>query len=121
MICPTCGSAEIRVSKHPHWDDFLQRIRGREAFRCRKCRLRFFASPSSEFDPAQVRQSMHTHRPKKLISTRAKKRLIQRLTVISIFAVALIIFLFFLRYITTERMPASNSGAIGSGLFSTPA
>jgi multidrug efflux pump subunit AcrB len=48
------------------------------------------------------------------MSTRSKNRLVRRLFVILIFAVAFIIFLFFLRYLTTERMPASDSGAVSS-------
>jgi len=119
MICPRCNSIEIRVSKHLHWDDFLQRIRGREAYRCRKCRFRFFALPVSELDLAAVHQSTHSNRPKMLISTRARKRLAKRLVVMSIFAVAFIIFWYFLRYITTERMPASDSGAISFSLTGT--
>jgi len=121
MICPKCSSTEIRVSKHPHWDDFLQRIRGREGYRCRKCRFRFFASPSSELDPVPVHQSTHTSRPKILISTRARKRLVKRLVVISIFAVAFIVFWFFLRYITTERMPGSDSSVMTFSLTGIPA
>jgi multidrug efflux pump subunit AcrB len=50
------------------------------------------------------------------MSTRSKKRLVRLLVVIGIFAVAFVIFLFFLRYLTTERMPASDSGAISSHL-----
>lgn len=37
----------------------------------------------------------------------------RRLIVISIFAVAFILFFFFLRYLTTERMPAPESRSIG--------
>jgi hypothetical protein len=117
MICPACGSTDIRVSKHPHWDDFLQRARGREAFRCRKCRLRFFASPGSEADPVPVHQSTHTHRPKRLISSRTKNRLVKRVVVISIFAVAFILFWFFLRYLTTEHMLAPESRFVSSSPF----
>jgi preprotein translocase subunit SecG len=39
------------------------------------------------------------------MSSRTKKRLIQRAVVISIFVVAFIVFLFFLKYLTTERNP----------------
>jgi len=48
------------------------------------------------------------------MSDRSKKRLVRRLIVILIFATAFIIFIFFLRYITTERMPASDSSAVRS-------
>ena len=114
MICPECGSSEVRSSRRSRWNDIFQRIRGREAFRCRKCRQRFFASVSTESGPEQAVQPKRTHRPAKLMSDRSKKRLVRRLIVNLIFAVAFIIFIFFLRYITTERMPASDSSAARS-------
>jgi transcriptional regulator NrdR family protein len=120
MICPECGSSEIRASKSTCWRDVFQRVRGREAFRCRQCRLRFFASESSVSVPERVVQSKPTHRPTKLVSTRMKKRLARQLTVIAIFAVALVIFLFFLRYLTTERSPSEDSGAVSSHLTCSP-
>jgi hypothetical protein len=113
MICPDCGSSEVRTSRRTRWSDIFQRVRGREAFRCRKCRLRFFASASTQPDPLQAGLPKHAHRPAKLMSYRSKKRLIRRLTVIAIFAVAFMLFWFFLRHITTEQMPPSDSGAIG--------
>jgi hypothetical protein len=112
MTCPECGSSEVRASRSTRWSDTFQRLRGREAFRCRKCRQRFFASSSTvPVLPAsgQPVQSKHTRRPARRISTHTKKRLIKRLVMLSIFAVAFILFLFFLRYLTTERMPASDS------------
>jgi len=121
MVCPACGSSEIRGSRSTHWDDFIQRVRGREAFRCRKCRQRFFASTGIEPAPKPASQSKKTSRPRKLISERSKKRLVRRLVVITIFAAAFIMFWFFLRYLTTERMPASDSGAVGSPATYSPA
>jgi hypothetical protein len=47
--------------------------------------------------------------------------LVRRLVVITIFAAAFIMFWFFLRYLTTERMPASDSGAVGSPATYSPA
>jgi hypothetical protein len=114
MTCPKCGSSDIRTSKSAHWNDVFQRVRGREALRCRKCRLRFFASNMAEPGSERVIQSKHTPRSAKLMSPRTKKHLVRRLIVISIFAVAFVLFLFFLRYLTTERMPASDSGAVSS-------
>jgi len=62
----------------------------------------------------QIVQSTHKPRHTKLLSTRKKNRLVKRLIVITIFAAAFLVFLFFLRYLTTERMPQSNSGAMNS-------
>jgi type VI protein secretion system component VasF len=116
MTCPECGSSEVRASRSTRWNDFFQRVRGREAFRCRKCRQRFFASPSSESGSKPTAQSTHTHRPNKLMSTRSKKRLVRQLIVAVIFAVAFALFLFFLRYLTTDRMPTTDYGAGKSSL-----
>jgi hypothetical protein len=113
MNCPKCGSTDLRTSKHAHWGDIFQRARGREAIRCRKCRLRFFVDRVIDANGKEtIAQS--THRPKsvKLLSSRTKHRLAKRLVVISIFAVAFIVFWLFLRYLTTERMPGSDSGAV---------
>jgi multidrug efflux pump subunit AcrB len=124
MTCPKCGSCEVRTSKSARWSDIFQRVRGREAFRCRKCRQRFFASISTGYVvpvAEHVVQSTRTHRPTKHISTRRKQRLVKRLVVILIFAVAFILFLFFLRYLTTERMPPSDSETTFSHVTSSQA
>jgi len=114
MTCPECGSSEIRVSRSTQWSDVFHRVLGREAFRCRKCRHRFFASDSPESNPERAVQSKQTHGPTKLMSTRAKNRLVRRVIVILIFAVAFVIFWYFLRYLTREPSPPGDSGATSS-------
>jgi hypothetical protein len=116
MTCPKCGSSEIRVSKSFRFSDLFQRVRGREACRCRKCRHRFFFSPSSEPGPGPAVLPKSTSHPPKFLSTRARKRLVRRSVAVVIFAVAALIFWLFLRYLTTERAPASDSGAVISHL-----
>lgn len=116
MTCPGCGSSEIRASHSANWSDVLKRVGGREAFRCRKCRLRFFARKFAA-PAAKQESSASSRRAAPLVSTRTKKRLARRMVAVVIFAAALVIFLFFLRYITTERVPAGDSGALG-GVFS---
>jgi flagellar basal body-associated protein FliL len=82
--------------------------------------MRFYASESAEPGPLKADQSKSTHRHPKLISTRSKKRLVRRLIVISIFALAFIIFWFFLHYLTTEKSPSQDSGAVSVPLTSFP-
>lgn len=48
------------------------------------------------------------------MSTRSKNRLVRRLIVILIFAVAFVIFWYFLRYLTSEPSPPRDSGATSS-------
>jgi hypothetical protein len=120
MLCPQCGSSHIHTSKRERWTDPLLRIRGRVAFRCHSCRLRFFALPSTEAAAEPAAQPKHRHRSTK-ISPRTKKRLIGRLVVFLIFAAAFVVFWFFLRYLTTERIPPQDSGAIRSSCFNPTA
>jgi len=102
MICPRCGSPEVCPSKTFKWTDVLYLVRGREAVRCQRCRMRFFAAEFSTaaLQPAGVPRG--TRRPARPLSPPSKKQLVRQLTVISIFALAAIIFLLFLRYLTTE-------------------
>jgi len=117
MTCPKCGSTDVRSSKRAALGDVFQRIRGHEAFRCRKCRQRFFVSESVLSDGQRIVLSKATNKPVKLMSVRKKQRLIRQLIVIAIFAVAFALFWFFLRYLTTERMPTSDSGALTTYLI----
>jgi len=120
MICPKCGSDDIRTSKHSHWGDFLQRARGRHALRCRKCRLRFFVTTLTDAAGKDVLVSKHKPRSTKLLSPRTRSRLMKRLVVVAIFAFAFVLFWFFLRYLTTERAPSEGSGIVSSHLTCIP-
>ena len=113
--CPSCGSTEVRVSKRSHWSDVFHLARGREAFRCRNCRRRFFVKQAEEKSISTSSRQGSNQRSRPRMSTTAKRRLQQRLLIIFIFALALTIFGFFLRYILREPSPPSDSG-----LFNTP-
>ena len=112
MTCPKCDSAEIRPSKHAHRGDTFKRALGLEPLRCRRCGHRFFTSLTTDAVPESPPASKRRSRPKKLIRTRTKKRLVRQLVVISIFALAFVVFWLFLRYLTTDHVPPSYSGAI---------
>ncbi len=116
MTCPECGSSDIRESRSAHWSKLFQQIFGRQPFRCRKCRRRFFASDSTASAPERAANSKDTRRPARLMTTRTKKRLVRRLIVISIFSLAFVLFLLFLGYLTTEHMSSSDSGSLSSPL-----
>ena len=102
MICPKCNSAEVRHSQRASWADTLQSWFGRRAYRCRSCRLRFHALQDGEPAPAK---------PHKHSSRRGKRSGRQRTVQILIFAVMLIMFLIFLRYLTRE--PSIGGGDTG--------
>ena len=112
MTCPKCSSAEIRPSKHAHLGDALKRALGLEPFRCRTCGHRFFSSLATEPGPELPPATKSSRRPKKLMRTRTKKRLVRQLVMISIFGAALVLFWFFLHYMTTDHVAPSDSGAI---------
>jgi len=97
MNCPACSSDDVRTSQSSRWNDFFQRVRGREVFRCRSCRKRFYSS-------TPIGDGTNT-------ANRRKKRLRRQLLVIAIFVVAFMIFWYFLRYITAEKDAPSESGA----------
>ena len=73
---------------------------------------RFYDSDSTTSGLQQVDKSKLTHRPAKFISARTKKRLVRRLIVISIFALAFIVFWLFLRYLTADKNTSQDSGAV---------
>ena len=55
MICPNCGSSEIRRSQRSSWADIVQQFRGQDAFRCRKCRNRFYYPRAGVGEPGSVK------------------------------------------------------------------
>jgi hypothetical protein len=109
MTCPTCGSLEIRESRSAQWSDFFYRLGDRSAFRCRRCRNRFFAPGDAESTPVLAPSPRRAGHGRGILNSRSKKRFMSRLLVISIFGAAFLVFWFFLRYLTTERPPSSNS------------
>jgi hypothetical protein len=112
MICPGCNSPDVRVSQQVHWSDVFQRLLGCQAYRCRKCRRRFYAPAFSGLTPSTVGQPGSIHTSALIASTRNKRRLIRRLIAIVIFTVMFVIFWFYLRYLTTDRTPPDSSEMI---------
>ena len=117
--CPSCGSTEVRVSKRSHWSDVFHLAGGREAFRCRNCRRRFFVKQAEEKSISTSSRQGSNQRSRPRMSTTAKRRLQRRLLIIFIFifALALAIFGLFLRFITREPSssgdPAPSSAVLG--------
>jgi hypothetical protein len=110
MTCPSCGSSEIRASRHAHWSDVFERVRGQVPLRCRKCRHRFYALKSMAGKELASR-SRHSARRTKLINIRKMKRFVSRVIMIGIIVVLMFIFLFFLNALSMRRMSEQDSGA----------
>ena len=51
-FCPKCGSTDIRGSHAHHALDYLLRTFGRQPYRCRSCRRRFYLRKPA--DPEQA-------------------------------------------------------------------
>lgn len=99
MNCPKCGSAEVRRSHHHKTRDLLESPFGRIAYRCRKCRNRFYAD--NDGTPVQHRPRSRNSGPK-----RGTRRLRRWMVEAAIFAIMLLLFLVFLRYVTREPSPS---------------
>ena len=102
MTCPKCGSENIRPSRHRKWSDLFRATTGREAFRCRRCHERFYATGSESATVILQR------RFRKRGSKRVQRLLLQAV----IGVVLLLIFYVFLHYLTREPSPANDSGAL---------
>ncbi len=106
MICPNCGSSEIRVSRSIRWSDVFRQMWGSEAFRCRDCQMRFYAPlPSASSSESRLLFSS-SGRPNRLFKIHKRRSVIRRLVVIAIFTVAFALFLCFLYYLS--RAPAQS-------------
>jgi len=110
MTCPKCGSNNLRQSRSGNWLDIFHRAARQDPFRCRDCRHRFYASNSGETadsSTTDAKSSKRSHRPKPWIGKRTRRRLVEA----AIFVAMLLLFLVFLRYLTQERTPPSDSGS----------
>jgi C4-type Zn-finger protein len=104
MTCPKCGSEDIRSAQRTQWADWFHRARHQRAWRCRKCRLRFYAraEPGTE-------QPRHQRKRERMRGSKA----LQRLIVQAIIGVILLfVFYVFLRYLTREPAASSDSGQL---------
>jgi hypothetical protein len=116
MTCPKCGSSDTRTSKSPRWIDVLQRVLGRKAFRCRTCRKRFFALPSSPLTLKPAEKPSRGHQSRRILTTRARNRLKRTITLAAIFALAFVLFLIFLRFIMADKDHNYSSESVGAHL-----
>jgi hypothetical protein len=119
MICPGCSSPDVRASQQNRWSDAFQRLIGCQAYRCRKCRLRFYAPELSEVTVGVTTSPGSIHRSQLVTNPGSRKRLVRRLLAIAVFTVMFIIFWFYLKYLTTDRTPPDNSQMI-QPLFAAP-
>ncbi len=107
MKCPKCGSTELRKSRHGKLSDVVQALFGRNAYRCRSCRVRFHTAESLESPGSASRDGAgprRQHHKRKRLSRGFRRRLVE----VAVFVLMLIVFLVFLRYLTREQAPAAE-------------
>jgi hypothetical protein len=112
MNCPACGSSDVRSSKRSRWSDTIQRAIGREAVRCRICRERFYISRSAALKSGNPL----VKRPKQLMSAQTRGRILRRVVLVAVFALAFALFWFLLDKIIGEGNQSRNSGGPVSSL-----
>lgn len=117
MTCPQCSSSSIRPSSHSSWKDILPRLRGREAFRCRKCRHRFFALPSTQIPVNNPDQPSRKIKHDKLSKQRQRRRLFRRIVTVVVVVVTFSLFGLFLHYITADHpsKPTEDEMSVSGG------
>jgi len=106
MKCPKCGSASVRESRRGKWNDPVHRAVGQTAYRCRDCRARFYFA-----EPPESRSSKNSSRRRRR-AAHAHRGIQRRFLEVALFVIALVLFLVFLRYITREQVPPSDSGQL---------
>jgi len=113
MTCPKCGSEDVRSSHQTRWNDWFHRAKHETAWRCRKCRRRFYAY--TEPGAGQPRPAR-----KRRERTRGSKA-VQRLIIQAVIGVILLlVFYVFLRYLTREPSANSDSGRLLPSHFMNP-
>jgi hypothetical protein len=86
----------------------LRRTGSRQAFRCRECRQRFFASPASETLARFVTQSARKHHHHKHMEAGKKTRMVRRIIMISVYLLMFSAFGLLLHYLSVDHVRPSN-------------
>jgi len=102
MNCPHCGSSEIRYSYSSQWSDTIHRVLGRDAYRCRKCQVRFFQrrvkAASGNLNERGEKGEQHSEFMR-------RKRLTRRLLTVAVLVLMFSVFGLFLLRITKDHPP----------------
>lgn len=92
IVCPNCRSTDTRPSSYKKWEDLLHLFE--EAWRCRNCRLRFYARESLTGSSASMSRPRHTHRHHR--SFIARTHILEFGIVIAAFVVLIFVFGYFI-------------------------
>jgi hypothetical protein len=112
MNCPSCGNSDVRRSRSLSRRDGFQRVLGRQAYRCRTCRQRFYCSAFEE--PRRSLGIFQKKRGVRVVDFRRRKRMMRRVVTVVVFVVMFSLFGLFLRHISQDHPPQGNSQEMGS-------
>jgi len=110
MNCPKCDSSHVRRSHHIKWGDLFHSPFGKHAFRCRTCRLRFYAAENTAPAEGPARKLKPRKRPRTSGLKRGLTRMRPWMWEAAIFVFMLLIFFVFLRYLTREPAAGPEGG-----------
>jgi hypothetical protein len=114
MDCPSCGKSDIRRSHSSNWRDSVQRVLGRQAYRCRKCRRRFYYPAVGEPTAHNTARAQQKRPGGKVKDFRKRKRLLRRIIAVAVFVAMFSLFGLFLHHISVDHPPQSNAQDVGS-------
>jgi hypothetical protein len=100
--------------RHHRWKDLLPLLHGRHAYRCRACRRRFYGANGSAESSEQLARALKNGDSHAGVKKRRSKRVRPWILQAAVFAVMLLLFLVFLRYMVREQ-PASETGRVHMG------
>jgi hypothetical protein len=107
MTCPGCGKSDIRRSRSSSWNDGLQHVLGRQAYRCRGCRRRFYSSAFAQPSLHSPGASQRKHSGVKVVDFRRRKRIVRRIITVAVFVVMFSLFGLFLHHVSQDHPPQS--------------
>jgi hypothetical protein len=108
VICPQCGSHDIRRSHTNKWLDVVRKVRDDYPYRCRECHDRFYSKTGADSRKTDAKQGTH-HRPDHARG-QSRGRRNRHLIESAIFLIVLAIFWLFLRFLTTEPATPDSIG-----------
>jgi hypothetical protein len=87
---------------------------GRQAYRCRTCRQRFYYSAFGGVSRPSPGDSGQKRRGVKVVDFRRRKRMMRRIVTVLVFAAMFSLFGLFLRHISQDHPPQSNAQDVGT-------
>jgi transcriptional regulator NrdR family protein len=106
MNCPLCSNSDIRRSHSRYRDDVFQGLLGREAYRCRKCRHRFFMHRSASAAVQVPKNTASKSGGSRPIDTRKREYLVRKLIQVAVVIVMFSLFGLFLSRLAVDHPSA---------------